>query len=43
MVMTTPITLSDQQLASLKAILHGNNRPVQAVDRRAVTTDAASR
>jgi len=43
MVMTTPVTVSDQQLASLKAILHGNNRPVQAIDRRAVTTDAASR
>jgi carbonic anhydrase len=40
MVMTTPITLSDQQLASLKAILHGNSRPVQAIDGRTVGSDA---
>jgi len=40
MVMTTPITVSDQQLASLKAILHGNNRPVQAIDGRTISSDA---
>lgn len=40
LVMTTPITVSDQQLASLKAVLHANNRPVQPLHNRVVTEDA---
>jgi len=41
-VMTSPITLSQQQINSLTAILHGNNRPVQPLDQRTVTSDAAA-
>jgi carbonic anhydrase len=39
LVMTSPITLSDRQLANLTAILHANNRPVQTLNRRTVNTD----
>ena len=39
-VMTTPIELSPEQIAQFRAILHGNNRPVQPLNARAVATDA---
>jgi carbonic anhydrase len=41
--MTTPITLSEQQLEKLKTILHDDSRPVQQLDGRTVASDAASR
>jgi carbonic anhydrase len=39
LVMTSPITLSEKQLANLTAILHANNRPVQPLNRRTVNSD----
>jgi carbonic anhydrase len=38
-VMETPMTLSDEQLERLRAILHSNNRPVQPRHERNVTED----
>lgn len=43
LVMTSPITMSQQQLARLTAIVHTNNRPVQPLHGRTVTSDAAAR
>jgi len=40
LVMTTPITMSDQQLARLTAIIHTDSRPVQSLDGRRVISDA---
>jgi carbonic anhydrase len=39
-VMTTPIELSAGQIEKFRTILHGNNRPVQPLNGRAVVTDA---
>lgn len=39
-VMTTPITLSEQQLEKLTAILHNDSRPVQRLEGRSVASDA---
>lgn len=39
-VMTTPVELSAEQIARFRAILHGNNRPVQPLNDRTVATDA---
>jgi len=41
-VMTTPITLSEQQLEKLRTILHDDSRPVQRLDGRTVASDATS-
>jgi carbonic anhydrase len=38
--MTSPITMSDEQLASLTSIIHTDSRPVQSLDGRRVTSDA---
>ena len=43
LVMTSPITMSDQQLAKLTAIVHSNSRPVQPLHGRTVTSDAVVR
>jgi carbonic anhydrase len=40
LVMTSPITMSDEQLASLTSIIHTDSRPVQSLDGRRVTSDA---
>lgn len=46
-VMATPIQLSTEQIGAFRALVHGNNRPVQALNGRPVVTDhvatAASR
>ena len=39
LVMTTPIEMSPEQVAQFRAILHGNNRPVQPLNGRTVATD----
>ena len=41
-VMTTPIELSPAQIARFRAILHGNNRPVQPLNDRRVATDVVA-
>ncbi|HEU5311027.1 MAG TPA: carbonic anhydrase family protein, partial [Candidatus Eisenbacteria bacterium] len=38
-VMATPIQLSTEQIEAFRALVHGNNRPVQPLNGRAVTTD----
>jgi carbonic anhydrase len=38
-VMTTPIQLSTQQINTFRAIMKGNNRPIQALNGRSVVTD----
>jgi carbonic anhydrase len=38
-IMTTPIQLSTQQIDAFRAIMKGNNRPVQALNERSVVTD----
>jgi carbonic anhydrase len=38
-VMTTPIALSNEQIRAFTALFHGNARPVQPVNGRAVVTD----
>jgi carbonic anhydrase len=38
-VMTTPIQLSKDQIGAFRAIVHGNNRPVQPLNGRSVVTD----
>src|SRR3954468_11956166 len=38
-VMTTPIALSEPQIAAFTALFHGNNRPVQLLNGRPVLTD----
>ncbi|HKH84144.1 MAG TPA: carbonic anhydrase family protein [Gemmatimonadales bacterium] len=40
LVMTSPTTISDQQLASLTEIIHTDSRPVQSLHGRRVTSDA---
>ncbi|HET6462530.1 MAG TPA: carbonic anhydrase family protein, partial [Candidatus Krumholzibacteria bacterium] len=39
LVMTTPIQLSADQIAAFRAIINGNNRPVQPLNGRTVETD----
>lgn len=39
-VMTTPIELSPEQITQFRAVLRGNNRPVQPLNGRTVATDA---
>lgn len=41
-VMTTPIEMSQSQIATFKAILYGNNRPVQPLNGRELLTDTLS-
>ncbi|NJN46160.1 MAG: carbonic anhydrase family protein [Candidatus Competibacteraceae bacterium] len=41
-VMTTPVTISANQLAAFRKIFHGNNRPVQALQRHQIVTDKPS-
>ncbi|MGR3310783.1 MAG: carbonic anhydrase [Candidatus Brocadiales bacterium] len=41
-VLTTPIKLSESQVASFKAIVHNNNRPVQPLNNREVLMDAST-
>lgn len=38
-IMATPIQLSTEQVGAFRAIIHGNNRPVQALNGRSVMTD----
>ena len=38
-VMTTPVQLSEQQLAALETVFKGNNRPVQMLNARALNED----
>jgi carbonic anhydrase len=38
-VMTTPIQLDAQQIAAFRAVINGNNRPVQPLNGRSVVTD----
>lgn len=38
-VMTTPIALSGEQIARFRALMSGNNRPVQPLNDRLVSTD----
>ena len=38
-VMTTPIEMSHSQIAAFKAILYGNNRPVQPLNGRELLVD----
>lgn len=38
-VMATPIALSAEQIGAFRALVHGNNRPVQPLNGRAVVTD----
>jgi carbonic anhydrase len=40
-VLTTPIQMSDSQIASFKAIIKNNNRPVQPQNNRKVLVDAS--
>jgi carbonic anhydrase len=37
--MTNPLQLSAEQIGDFQAILQGNNRPVQPLNRREVVTD----
>ncbi|HXV77868.1 MAG TPA: carbonic anhydrase family protein [Candidatus Polarisedimenticolaceae bacterium] len=39
-VMTTPIEMSAEQIGRFRAIVDGNNRPVQPLNGRAIATDA---
>ena len=39
-VLTTPIEMSESQIAAFKAIIHGNNRPVQPLNGRKLLVDA---
>jgi carbonic anhydrase len=39
-VLTTPVEMSQSQIATFKAILYGNNRPVQPLNGRELLTDA---
>ena len=39
LVMTTPIQMSADQIAAFRAIINGNNRPVQPLNGRTVETD----
>ena len=41
-VMTTPIEMSHSQIAAFKAILYGNNRPVQPLNDRELLIDTLS-
>ena len=41
-VLTTPIELSEAQIAAFTAIVHGNNRPVQPLKGRKLLVDAPS-
>ena len=41
-VMSTPIELSAEQIKAFTAIIHDNNRPTQALNRRPVLTEAVS-
>ena len=41
-VMTTPIELSAEQIKAFTAVIHDNNRPTQALNGRAVLTEAVS-
>lgn len=41
-VMTTPIALSTEQIRAFTTLVHDNNRPLQAVNGRAVVTDDVS-
>jgi carbonic anhydrase len=41
-VMTTPIALSAAQIGQFTAIIRGNNRPVQPLNRRTIVTDGVS-
>ncbi|MDE2806790.1 MAG: carbonic anhydrase family protein [Gemmatimonadota bacterium] len=38
-VLTTPIELSEAQIATFAAIIHGNNRPVQPLNGRQLLVD----
>jgi carbonic anhydrase len=38
-VMSTPVTMSAEQLAQLRRTLVGNNRPVQPLNRRALVVE----
>jgi carbonic anhydrase len=38
-VMTTPIQLSAEQIGMFRALIKGNNRPVQLLNRRTIVTD----
>lgn len=40
-VLTTPIALSETQIAAFKAVVHDNNRPVQPLNERELLLDAA--
>ena len=40
-VLTTPIEMSEAQIAAFKEIIHGNNRPVQPLNARKVLMDSA--
>jgi carbonic anhydrase len=39
LVMTAPVALSPEQISAFTALIKGNNRPVQALNGRAVATD----
>ena len=39
-VLTTPIEMSESQIAAFKAIIHGNNRPVQPLNGRKLLVNA---
>ena len=39
-VLTTPVEMSESQIAAFKAIIHGNNRPVQPLNGRELLLDA---
>ena len=39
-VLTTPVEMSESQIAAFKAIIHGNNRPVQPLNGRGLLIDA---
>ena len=39
-VMTTPIEIAQSQIAAFKAVMHGNNRPVQPLNGRELLVDA---
>ena len=41
-VLTTPIELSEAQIAAFAAIIHGNNRPVQPLNGRQLLVDSPS-
>ena len=39
LLMTTPVQLSAKQIQAFTSLIEGNNRPVQALNERAVITD----